>query len=179
MSKTNINQIEATNNQRRAFELVAEGKSFRQVADEMHISRSYAYQLFRKALDELKPDESKVTEWRILLSHRLDIMLQPLMAIIQNPESKADALAEAVRAAIRIEDRRARMLGIDKPAKIDVTHHIPALDPEEAAKRQRRRLQEEGFIKLNTRPPVALLPKVRDVEAEEVTDDDGNHSDQE
>jgi hypothetical protein len=67
-------------------------------------------------------------------------------------------MGEIARAIARVEDRRAKMLGIDKPAKLDITHHIPALDPEEAAQRHRERLREARFPRMETGIPIAVLP---------------------
>lgn len=172
---TPAKRIEITKKAARAFELVAQGKNFREVAEELGCSRSNACTLFQKALDEHKVPEYKVQEWRILLSQRLDTMIVPLMKVITGKESTPRDIAEAVRAVVRVEDRRARLLGLDKPTKVDITHHKAALDPEEAAKRQRHRFREAGFVGIPTAIPKQIADRVeaslesaQDVEYEEV-----------
>jgi hypothetical protein len=134
------------------LELVLQGKSFREIADEMGITRQRAYDIYKIGLEATKVPDHTLQEWRQVVSSRLDYWLTKLAILIDAGDYRA------IMAAVRIEERRAKMLGIDKPLKIDVTHHIPALDPEEAGKRQRARLAGAGFVRLVTQPPLLEAP---------------------
>ena len=162
MSKKNQNQVARVEKRTQAFNLVVQGLSFRQVADELGISRSTAFRYFNEVMKDLKVPEEKLKEWRILVAHRLDMAEAPLLKAVAKHNSGKTTLSirdltDIARAVARIEQRRARMLGIDKPSKIDITHHIPALDPEAAAQRQRQRLKTAQFPELRTEIPAGLL----------------------
>lgn len=164
-------ELEVTRKIARVFDLVVAGNNFRQAGDEVGISRATASRYYDKAMLEYKVPDIQVQEWRIMLSNRFDSMIKPLMKAILDEKTPLRDIAEAVRAVTRVEQRRARMLGLDKPTKIDVTLNVPALDPPEAAKRQRKRLEDAGFLGLSTAPPKGITGP-RDVEAEVVNGTD-------
>lgn len=175
MSHKNQVEVEKAERQTRAFDLVVQGLSFREVADDLNISRGTAHKYFREVLSTLKVSEDKIKEWRILVSARLDYTIAPMLqALAQHNLHLATEgddgtrlsvrdLGDIARAVTRVEDRRAKMLGIDKPQKLDITHNIPALDPENAAQRIAALLREAQFPRMTTGIPPAMLPAPREV----------------
>lgn len=170
MSKKNQDQVTRVVKQAKAFDMVVQGSSFRQVADALDISRATALSYFRSVMDSLKIPDEKIKEWRILVSARLDFTIAPMLQclashnefIATNGSSgtrlSVRDMGDIARAVSRVEDRRARMLGTDKPTKIDITHNIPALDPENAAIRIAKLLRDAQFPRMETSVPIAMLP---------------------
>lgn len=170
MSKKNQDQVTRVEKQAKAFDMVVQGSSFRQVADALDVSRSTALTYFRTVMDSLKIPDEKIKEWRILVSARLDFTIAPMLqALAAHNKFVASSgssgvklsirdMGDIARAVARVEDRRARMLGTDKPSKIDITHNIPALDPENAALRIAKLLRDAQFPPMDTGIPIAMLP---------------------
>lgn len=139
--------------QKQAFELlINEALTFTEIADRLEVTRAEVVRLVKGVLDTVKASDSDVREYRIIVNQRLDYWLSKLAKGIKRGDR------DAILTAIRIEERRAKLLGLDKPTKIDITHHLPTRDPQEAARRQRERLNRDGFLKLTTSPPSYLLP---------------------
>ena len=100
--------------QAEALKLRAHGNNFRAIAKELKCSISTAHSLVkeafvaeRKGISEAKAD---LVELELL---RCDTYLQSLAAKIQ------DGDVQAVSAALKVADRRAKLLGLDAPAKLE------------------------------------------------------------
>jgi hypothetical protein len=158
VSQWHTNQVAKIKDETEVFNLVAEGYTFTAISERLKLNRRTVASRFRRALEHNKIPEGRIQEWRILVNVRLDKALNALWPKVE----KGDL--EAIRTMLKIEERRARMLGIDKPQKLDVTHYLPANDPEAAADRQKRRLNDSGFPTLSTAPPQISAPRVIDVE---------------
>lgn len=93
----------------RALELAAEGMSYDAVAQAVGYShRGSAHRAVFKALDEREVHD--VQTLRRIEGERLDSLLAALWPNIQDGE------IEAILTALRITDRRIRLLGLDKKA---------------------------------------------------------------
>lgn len=139
--------------EKQCFELlVNEALNYTEIAEKLEVTRTRVVSMVTRVLTSIKAEELEVREYRIIASRRFDYWLSCLADKIKEGD------AEAIRTATRVEERRAKMLGLDKPTKIDITHRTQSKDPDAAAKAQRERLNRHGFLKMSTKPPIGLLP---------------------
>lgn len=104
--KTSPAQLETEAKQIRALELHKQGHSYELIAQEVgYVSRSGAYNAVMSALDKARYEPAE--ELRKLEIERLDNML----AAVWDTAMTGDP--NAITTALRIAERRARMLGLD------------------------------------------------------------------
>lgn len=104
--------------QEAAWKLRIEGKSMRQIGATLNLSAGYVCQLLQKALEEKKEELAGTAEKHIAnQAARLDRMLEALWEKVEAGDPKA------VAAALAIEDRRSKLLGLDVAQRraIDIT----------------------------------------------------------
>ena len=104
--------------QEAAWKLRVAGKSMRQIGEELGLSAGYVCSLLQKALEEKKEELAGTAEKHISAqSARLDLMLQALWEKVQDGDPKA------IAAALAIEDRRSKLLGLDVAQRkaLDIT----------------------------------------------------------
>ena len=109
----------AAEHQALAFRLRADkGLSFTEIGAAMGISRSGAFDAFNREMAAVRElvSEDEVREAVILQCARLDSALQ-VAATIAASSPEPDVRLRAVDRIIRIEERRARLLGLDKPQR--------------------------------------------------------------
>lgn len=95
-----------------ALELKAEGMSYQQIGDELKISRSAAFELVQKGLRDTVG--AAATEVRRLEELRLERLHQVIW-----PKALAGH-GESIDRVLRVMDRRAKLLGLDAPAELDI-----------------------------------------------------------
>jgi hypothetical protein len=134
-------RLSAAERQKRALELRAGGASFDAIAAELgYGSRSGAHKAVLTGLRATLREPAD--ELRTLELERLDAMLAAIWPSVQRGH-----LASIDR-ALAIQERRARYLGLDAPARIDVETRIRVmaeqmgLDPDAAVKEAQRILRE-------------------------------------
>ena len=142
-----------------------DGMSYQEIAKKQGVTPGTVAKYIQGLIETRRLEDKKVVEWRITVSARLDEALKPLMQIIRDygidgSKVTISQLVSVIGGIDRIESRRAKMLGLDKPTKIDVTRWSPATDPKGAAARQQARLQESGFAELSTRVPREIVGTV-------------------
>ena len=104
--------------QEAAWKLRVEGKSMRQIGAILNLSAGYVCQLLQKALEEKKEELAGTAEKHIAnQAARLDRMLEALWEKVEAGDPKA------VAAALAIEDRRSKLLGLDVAQRkaLDIT----------------------------------------------------------
>ena len=107
-------QIDANDNKLKALALRKAGVSYADIARALgYKDGSGAWRAVRAALKNTQQEPAD--ELRVLELSRLDDMLK---AISQHV---AAGNLTAIDRALKIQDRRARLLGLDMPAKVDVT----------------------------------------------------------
>lgn len=107
-------QIAAVEKQRRALELRKAGKSYGEIARAVgYKGASGAHAAVRLALK--KTLQEPADELRKLEIARLDAMLSAVWPRVEMGDPRA------VEVALKIEERRSRLLGLDAPAEVDVT----------------------------------------------------------
>lgn len=100
--------------QEQALELRIAGASFRAIAKQLGIGLRQAYELVSDGLAALKDDRDDAAErLRALEVERCDRMTLALGRKVVNGEERA------VRAAVAVMDRRAKLLGLDAPVKVE------------------------------------------------------------
>lgn len=105
--------IVATERQAEALEARKLGWSYRRIGDHLGISRQAANMLVTRALDELAAEVGERAEQvRRLSLERLDIAVTGLMPAVGEGDPRA------VIAMVKVEERRARLLGLDAPRTI-------------------------------------------------------------
>ena len=113
-SNTSERRIEAVERQRKALELRKAGHGYQAIADSLgYDGPSGAYQAIRSALK--KTLQEPADEVRALELTRLDHMLKNIWQAV----SRGEYLA--IDRALKIMARRAEYLGLDAPAKIDIS----------------------------------------------------------
>lgn len=108
----------------KALELRRNGLSFRAIAEALGISKTQAHRLVIEALTEVREDNKKAADLlRELELERLDNYLAQLAPGI----AKGDCAA--IKTALSISERRAKLLGIDAPQRVEHSGAL-ALDTE-------------------------------------------------
>lgn len=117
-NKTSKHRIKNREHVIRALDLRTAGASYDAIGKAMDISKTRAYQLVKAGLDELNQKVLENAETvRALEAKRLDAMMMGLWPNRQNPRN-ADTI-------LRLMERRAKLLGLDAPAKHDFSVHPP------------------------------------------------------
>ena len=148
------------------------GLSFPQIAREMNITQRYAFALYRRALKAII--HPKVEELRKQEAERLDAMLIPAMSIIMEARNKAlegaafELPVDAINAALKISERRARIFGLDAPVVKTVNKNpfAPASPIDMLQNMNLSAMDNSELLKLRD-----LLKKASDTGAPEGADD--------
>ncbi len=106
----------AAENRAKAWEFRKMGASYEAIGKKLGVSHEAVRRYIQQSLDRLKADELKdAAEWRRLELARLDDLL-----IALPPRALRGELAVVDR-VLRIQERRARLLGLDAPSKVALT----------------------------------------------------------
>ena len=104
--------------QEEAWKLRLQGKSMRAIGAALGLSAGYVCQLLQKALEDKKEELVGTAEKHVAnQAGRLDSMLEALWEKVQAGDPKA------IAAALAIEDRRSKLLGLDVAQRkaLDIT----------------------------------------------------------
>lgn len=144
--KNTAARIQAEERRRVAVELRKAGASFEEIARSLGIKKQSAHALVVKALEEIRARTTEQVEHlRVLETARLDTLLKGLWP------SASKGNPQAVEKAIKIMERRARMLGIDAPTKVAPTDpggenpYQPKMSDEELDERIRQLAAKVGM----------------------------------
>lgn len=114
VGKLSKQRLTAAEKQAEAMRLRIAGRSFDAIAEALgYASKSGAYKAVLTGLQNTLQEPAD--ELRTLEVERLDAMID---AIWDKVESGSEA---AIDRALRIMERRSRLLGLDQPARVDVT----------------------------------------------------------
>lgn len=114
---TQLASPQAVNTERdreRALDLRAEGKTYQEIADELQVVKSWAYDLVRQALDEVREENN------VRAVHLRDLSLRRINKIRAALWPKKDKY-DVANALIRLEKREAELLGLDAPKRIEAS----------------------------------------------------------
>lgn len=113
-SKASGRRIEVAEKQAQSIELRKAGATYDQIARKVgYANRGSAYRAVKSALEKIT--EEPAYELRNLISERLDVML---LGVWQQARS---GHLGAIDRAIKIEERRAKLFGLDKQAETEIT----------------------------------------------------------
>jgi transcriptional regulator with XRE-family HTH domain len=106
-----------------AFRLRADlGLTFEEIALRLGVSRATAWKSFQRQLAaarrEVDPDDAQ--EHVQVQLRRLDRAVAAALAIIDDQSETADVRMRGVDRLLRAEERRSRLLGLDRPARTEV-----------------------------------------------------------
>lgn len=101
-----------------AMELRKKGLRYHEIATELHVSESQAYQDVQERLADIRAKYPEAAEAvRTMELDRLDRWLTKLQPAVDEGDPRA------IEVALKIQARRAAYLGLDEPAKHDVSVH--------------------------------------------------------
>jgi len=126
--------------QLKAVELRRRGKSYRTIADELGVSVRTAFDDVWKHFSELdKLATEELEQVRKLEVARLDRYLDALEPACEEGDAKA------IATAIKVGERRAKLLGLDAPAKVEHTtpDDYDRMTPADRIKAHRDAIDEE------------------------------------
>ena len=115
-SKTSERKTTAAERKRQALDFRMAGMTFQQIGDKLGITKQAAHTLVVAAMDETREKIAESAHQVIAMElERLDSLWRTVY-----PQAKQGNLG-AIDRSLRIMERRARLLGLDAPAKADVT----------------------------------------------------------
>lgn len=107
--------------QRQALSLKAAGKSYDAIAAELgYADRSGAFRSVQAAMSKIRREG--VQEMRTLEDARLDLLLEAIWT------RATSGNVPAIRAALSVMERRARLLGLDAPSKLELGRLLESED---------------------------------------------------
>ena len=111
-----------------AANLRKQGHSYPYISTTLGCSRSYAEKLVRKALKEIISDTFE--ELLKLELMRLDELFQPAFQAATQLDGQGNPIfnKEATETALKLMERRARFLGLDKPVKTELNANLNMSD---------------------------------------------------
>ena len=116
-----------------ALRLRTEGLSYREVGDQLGVGETMSRRIVQRALRRLLVEPAN--EVIALECQRLDLLMSAAM-----PRALAGS-ARWAEVAIRVMERRARLLGLDAPTRSEV--HVLSLEEQEALDREIEALLEQ------------------------------------
>ncbi|HAF85436.1 MAG TPA: hypothetical protein DCG32_03530 [Sphaerochaeta sp.] len=131
VSQTSSKKVNSVDKRQAALELRKDCYTFQEIADNLGITKGYAYKLVTKGLAELTEKvRSSADELRELENIRLDTLWTKAY-----PAAQRGDLA-AINTCLKISERRAKLNGLDSPTRADitVTPNPPALPVTEQEK---------------------------------------------
>lgn len=104
---------------RLALQMKIQGKSYRHIAETFGVSVATACARVKAAMEEQpSPD---VETFRKLEDSQLDRLTEEMMSILDNPATNSETRMKAVDRLVRLQERRAKLHGLDAPTRADVT----------------------------------------------------------
>jgi transposase len=121
----------------RVYELRLEGKSYREIASELGISHQTAHSDAMAVMDRLKAETIETAERvREIELARLDKAQKAIWPDVKQGDQGA------IDTFLKIQARRAKLMGLDAPEKHDVTTAVTSATPAEAARLVREAFRE-------------------------------------
>lgn len=115
-AKVTPRRIRARDRSTMALELRRDGLSYDAIGRTLGITRQGAWKLVQARFAELRDQTAETAaDVRDQQLHRLDAMLYALRGKVKRGDPRA------IDSALRIEDRRAKLLGLDAPSRAEVS----------------------------------------------------------
>ena len=149
MARKDANRAEkltAAERRPRVLELKKAGASVRAIARALDVGATTVQRDLDLALGELAAEQRAGAErLRVLELARLDAMHSALWPRVRAGDT------DAIDRLLRIAERRSKLLGLDAPARVDITAYVrelalaEGLDPDEAVREAERIVAAEGL----------------------------------
>ncbi len=112
------NPAKVAEEQARCYELKLAGRTNEQIAQETGLSYGTVHNRIKAHIDaKMQP---LADELRAVMVDRLDLCIERLHDQIQDPDA-AGRLARNVEVLVKVEERRAKLLGVDAPERIEAS----------------------------------------------------------
>ena len=122
-SSTSRQKVQGAETRDQCFKLRVRGLTYAEIGAELGISAQAAHAHVKKYLQETAASTAEVAEEvRTLELDRLDKMLSCLWGAVLDGDPRA------VEKALKVMERRAKMLGIDAPTVVHQTIEAPGID---------------------------------------------------
>jgi transposase-like protein len=116
-NETSKKRLIAAERQREALDLRRQGYSYSMIAERIGVSAQTCFRYVRDGIDSIiKETKEEAEEIRTLELERLDELLRALWP------GATDGEPQAIDKALKIMERRAKMLGLDAPTKVAPTN---------------------------------------------------------
>jgi predicted transcriptional regulator len=108
------------------------GRSYQSIADELGLAVSTVYNAVGKALEEIVREPAERVRGQEV--KRLDRMIEALWARAQTfaSEDAAELQLKTIDRVIKIQERRAKMLGLDAPERVEHSGDVGDATPQKA-----------------------------------------------
>jgi DNA-binding CsgD family transcriptional regulator len=108
------NKLAAQLRERQALDLRLKGFDYEEIGRKLKISGAGAYKILMRVLDRWKEEfAEKIPQVRQVEIQRCDMMLRALGKGIKQGDTKS------IQTALKVAERRARLLGLDAPVKVN------------------------------------------------------------
>lgn len=115
-SKTKKATLVAEEKRQKAIDLRRKGYSYREIAAEIGATHGYCYKLVSQALKRIREETNEIAEdARQLELDRLDKLWMHAYQAVEAGD------IGAIDKAVKVMDRRSKLLGLDAPARHDIT----------------------------------------------------------
>lgn len=115
-SKTKKASLVAEEKRQKAIDLRRKGYSYREIGAEIGATHGYCYKLVSQALKRIREETNEIAEdARQLEMERLDQLWMHAYQAVEAGD------IGAIDKAVRVMDRRSKLLGLDAPARHDIT----------------------------------------------------------
>lgn len=116
--RSTSSRVIAAERRRNALGLRRNGATYGQIAEALEVSVATAHRYVKQALDALEQETKETaTEIRNLELERLDYMLRVLAPLVEQAAKDGDY--RPMQMQLRVQERRARLLGLDAATKHD------------------------------------------------------------
>jgi hypothetical protein len=119
--KSKVRKLARAKLRAKAMSLRVAGRTMVQIAKALDVSIPTVNKLLGESLQEFQAEEKEACQkLRATTCARLDVMVGKLWPLVQQGDSSA------ILAVVKIEERRAKLLGLDKPAQVKVSVELDA-----------------------------------------------------
>lgn len=148
MGLNNSNEAAMELRRSKAFDLRVDGKTYRQIAAALGVDVRTAYTDVQAVMERTKKETNETAEhWRQISLARLEKALSTVKdafkAVLIDPQTgmpiddtqNHDLRLKAIDRLIKLEERKAKLLGMDAPAKVEAAVTNVSLDDIDALKK--------------------------------------------
>lgn len=139
--KTSPVAVNASERRKQALELRKKGYTYEEIGKEIHCTKLRAWKYVKRELDAIHAKTAETSEEvKTLELQKLDALYKAVFnrAISFDEEEETEKVdLYAVDRCLRIMERKAKLLGLDSPEKLEVDEnakvifHLPEPDPED------------------------------------------------